>query len=84
MNLNETIRYPNGTVCVVKNGKVFHIHYHNGDKIWFDTHGKVIKLETHDGIFWKESDNRFFNANVFGVVLMVIIFGYLFVRGFFL
>ncbi len=31
-----------------------HIDYWNGDHIWLDQTGKVVKVITHDGVYWEE------------------------------
>lgn len=41
------------TIVTDKNDYDEHRCYNTGDQIWLK-HGKVVQVQTHDGLFWKE------------------------------
>lgn len=67
MGYTNPISYPSGTsVFIFKDGSK-HIQYlvsyqDDGqdkldyDDVWLDKDGRVVKIRTHDGIFWEDAD----------------------------
>jgi hypothetical protein len=69
MDTSIPISYPTGTVVWVFNEGArfskhiqYAVHYFDEvdnlgfDSVWFDKHDKVVRIETHDGIFWEDLD----------------------------
>lgn len=42
--------YSHGALQVSIDGFVRYIKYNTGDQVWFDINGKVIRINTHDGL----------------------------------
>jgi hypothetical protein len=74
----DTIYYPNGAIVKMKKGHHVYTKYSNGDQVWFkpigetidDDRSRVIKLKTHDGLYWEEGMKRVIAMREFWISLI--------------
>lgn len=84
----DIINYRSGGTVKVVDGFTSYIKYNTGDQVWVkclgdtvdDDRYKVVKIKTHDGLYWEEGMSRTISIREFwasiiplGLLILVVV-----------